>query len=180
MAPVAAGPALAARGAAILRALGAASPADVAGALSDGPLRPPRAAVAALFAALATGDAVAQERAARALLGRGPGLTPEGDDLVAGAAVAAAAAGEPLALPADLRTSPRRSRPRCSSSRPRARLRSRSTPCSTSQRTAGARRCASSRRSGRRAAAPSRSGVGAAAAALGARRAAARCATLHA
>ena len=104
VAPVAPGPALAARGAAILHALGAASTAGVAGALADGPLRPPRAAVAALFAALATGDAAAQERAARALLGRGPGLTPEGDDLVAGAAVAAAAAGEPLALPADLRT----------------------------------------------------------------------------
>ena len=33
----------------------------------------------------------------------GPGLTPEGDDLVAGAAAVAAAAGDPLPLPPELR-----------------------------------------------------------------------------
>jgi len=81
------GPALAARGTAILRALG-----------------PPRAAVAALLSALAADGAAARRRAALALLGRGPGLTPEGDDLLAGACVTAAAAGDPLALPPGLRT----------------------------------------------------------------------------
>ncbi len=99
------GPALAARGSAILRALGVARPAGVAGALSGGgATRPPRAAVAGLFAALATGDVAARRRAALALLGRGPGLTPEGDDLLAGACLAAAAAGDPIALPPGLRT----------------------------------------------------------------------------
>jgi hypothetical protein len=97
------GPALAARGTAILRALGVAGPADVAGALSDAATRPPRAAVAALFAALAGGGAADRRRTALALVGRGPGLTPEGDDLLAGAAVVAAAVGDPLALPAQLR-----------------------------------------------------------------------------
>ena len=97
------GPALAARGTAILRALGVARPAGVAGALSEGATRPPRAAVAALLAALRTGDVAARRRAAVALLGRGPGLTPEGDDLLAGACVTAAAAGDPLALPPRVR-----------------------------------------------------------------------------
>jgi uncharacterized protein DUF2877 len=110
VAPVEPGAALAARGAAVLRALGAADPA---GALSEDPLRAPRgaatalrpsrAAITALVDALRSGDPAAQERAARGLLGRGPGLTPEGDDVLAGAAVVAAAAGEPLALPADVR-----------------------------------------------------------------------------
>ena len=98
------GPALAARGNAILRALGVARPAAVAGALSGEATQPPRAAVAGLFAVLGSGDAGARGRAALALLGRGPGLTPEGDDLLAGACVTAAAAGDPLALPPDLRT----------------------------------------------------------------------------
>jgi hypothetical protein len=98
------GPALAARGTAILRALGVAHPAGVAGALSDAATRPPRAAVAALLAALRSGDVADRRRAALALLGRGPGLTPEGDDLLAGTAVAAAAVGDPLTLPAQLRT----------------------------------------------------------------------------
>jgi Protein of unknown function (DUF2877) len=110
VAPVEPGPALAVRGAAVLRALGAGDPA---GALAGDPLRaprggatalrPPRAAVAALLAALHSGDPDSQLRAGRGLLGRGPGLTPEGDDVLAGAAVVAAAAGEPLALPANLR-----------------------------------------------------------------------------
>jgi len=95
------GPALAARGIAILRALGVARPGDVA--LSDGATSPPRAAVAGLVAALASGGAEARSRAALALLGRGAGLTPEGDDLLAGAAAVAAATGDPLALPAQLR-----------------------------------------------------------------------------
>jgi hypothetical protein len=104
VARVQAGPALAARGAAILRALGVARPAAVAGALSDGATRPPRAAVAALLGALDSGDGAARRRAALALLGRGPGLTPEGDDLLAGACVVAAVAGDPLALPPGVRT----------------------------------------------------------------------------
>jgi Protein of unknown function (DUF2877) len=104
VAPIEPGPALAARGAAILRALGVARPAGVAGALSaEGATRPPRAAVAALLAALDTGDVAGWRRAALALLGRGPGLTPEGDDLLAGACVVAAAAGEPGALPSGVR-----------------------------------------------------------------------------
>ena len=93
------GPALAARGTAILRALGVARPAGVAGALAEGATRPPQAAVAALLAALRSGDVAARRRAALALLGRGPGLTPEGDDLLAGVCIAAAVAGDPLALP---------------------------------------------------------------------------------
>jgi hypothetical protein len=105
VAPIEPGPALAARGTAILRALGVARPAGVAGALSgEGAMGPPRAAVAALLAALGAGDVLARRRAALALLGRGPGLTPEGDDLLAGACITAAAAGCPLALPPGLRT----------------------------------------------------------------------------
>ena len=98
------GPALAARGSAILRALGVARLAGVADALSAEPMRPPRAAVAALFAALGSGDVAARRRAALALLGRGPGLTPEGDDLLAGACITAAAVGDPLRLPPGVRT----------------------------------------------------------------------------
>jgi hypothetical protein len=97
------GPALAARGTAILRALGVAGPAGVSGALARGATRPPQAAVAALFTALRCGDAAARRRAALALLGRGPGLTPEGDDLLAGACITAAAAGDPLALAPGIR-----------------------------------------------------------------------------
>ena len=101
------GPVLSARGAAVLRALGAAD------GLAGDPLRrlrevatalsPPHAAVAALLAALRSGEPAARRRAARDLLGRGPGLTPEGDDLLAGAAAVAAAAGDPLPLPPELR-----------------------------------------------------------------------------
>jgi hypothetical protein len=96
--PVEPGPALAARGTAILAALGVAGPAGVADALSGSATSPSRAAVAALIAALRTGDPAARRRAALAVLGRGAGLTPEGDDLLAGACVTAAAAGDPLAL----------------------------------------------------------------------------------
>jgi hypothetical protein len=98
------GPALAARGGAILRALGVARPDGVADALSAEATRAPRAAVAALFAALDSADVPARRRAALALLGRGPGLTPEGDDLLAGACLTAAAVGDALALPPGVRT----------------------------------------------------------------------------
>ena len=104
VAPVEAGPALAARGAAILRALGVERPAGAGAALADTATRPPPAAVAALVEALGSGDVAARLRAMLALLGRGPGLTPEGDDLLAGAVVAAAAAGDPWSLPPSLRT----------------------------------------------------------------------------
>ena len=179
VAPVAPGCALAARGAAILRALGVASTADVAGALSGGALAPPRAAVTALFAALQTGNAAAQERAARTLLGRGPGLTPEGDDLVAGAAVAAAAAGERLALPADLRdlttvlsaTLLELAAAGAAAQPVHALL----DLADEGWRAPLGELAALGASSGRAIAL----GVGAAAAALGARRAAARCATLH-
>ena len=105
LAPLDPGPALAARGAAVLRALGVADAAD--GLAGDGEaataLSPPRAAVAALVAALRSGDPAARLRAAHDLVGRGPGLTPEGDDLLAGAAAVAAAASDPLVLPPRLR-----------------------------------------------------------------------------
>ena len=104
VAPIEPGPELAARGMAILGALGVARPAGAAAALADTATRPPRAAVAALVAALGSGDGAARRRATLALLGRGPGLTPEGDDLLAGAAIVAAAVGDPLALPPALRT----------------------------------------------------------------------------
>jgi uncharacterized protein DUF2877 len=47
-----------------------------------------RQAIAALLAAVRSGDAEGASYAADTLLGRGPGLTPEGDDLLAGAAAA--------------------------------------------------------------------------------------------
>jgi uncharacterized protein DUF2877 len=110
LAPLDPGPALAARGAAVLRALGVAGAAD---GLAGGShrrareaataLSPPGAAVGALVAALGSGVGAARLRAARDLVGRGPGLTPEGDDLLAGAAAVAAAAGDPLGLPPELR-----------------------------------------------------------------------------
>jgi hypothetical protein len=80
---VAAGSRLAARGRAVLAALRPAAAA--------GPLSPPVAALADWDGAL------------RALLGCGGGLTPEGDDLLAGALAVTAAAGSSLPLPADLR-----------------------------------------------------------------------------
>jgi hypothetical protein len=82
------GPALASRGRAVLAALRPGA--------GDGALAPPPAAVAALRA----GDIGA---AVAGLLGRGAGLTPEGDDLLAGAFAVLAAAGMAPELPADLR-----------------------------------------------------------------------------
>jgi hypothetical protein len=82
------GPALERRARAVLAALG-----DV---VDDGVLAPPRAAVGALR----DGDL---DAAVDGLLGRGGGLTPEGDDLLAGALAVRVAAGLPVELPADLR-----------------------------------------------------------------------------
>jgi hypothetical protein len=84
------GPALARRGRAVLAALGSDRLAG------ESALRPPRRSIDALL----DGDVGA---AADSLLGRGAGLTPEGDDLLAGAYAVCAAAGAPLALPPDLR-----------------------------------------------------------------------------
>jgi uncharacterized protein DUF2877 len=83
------------------RGLGATPPARLAGAVrwltgrvADPLDAPGRAAVAELVEALAVAerpdDAVAQ------LLGRGPGLTPTGDDVLAGAMVTLNALGSPL------------------------------------------------------------------------------------
>jgi uncharacterized protein DUF2877 len=82
-----AGPALARRGRAVLAALGEAD---------DSALRPAPEAIDALR----SGDMAA---AVAGLLGRGAGLTPEGDDLLAGAFAVRAAVGEPVAPPDDLR-----------------------------------------------------------------------------
>jgi hypothetical protein len=84
---IAPGPAPARRGRAVLAALGA--PGDSA-------LGPPAEAIDALR----DGDMSA---AVAGLLGRGAGLTPEGDDMLAGAFAVRAAVGSPVALPLDLR-----------------------------------------------------------------------------
>ena len=89
------GAALARRGRDVLAALG---PFALAG---GGAAAPPAAAVDELLETLRTGDP--GRDAADGLLGRGAGLTPEGDDLLAGACAVAAAAGATLALPPDLR-----------------------------------------------------------------------------
>jgi hypothetical protein len=179
VAAVPAGPALAARGEAVLRALGAGGPATGGLGLVRGALAPPPAAVDALLAALVAREPAAQRRAARALLGRGAGLTPEGDDLLAGAAVVAAAAGEPLALPADLRalTTPLSAtlvELAAAGAAPRP-VHALLDLADTRWRTALRELEGLGASSGRAIAL----GVGAAAAALGARRAAGRCATLQ-
>jgi uncharacterized protein DUF2877 len=94
-APAGEADALAARGAAILRGLGVAPDrATVARALGGGATAPPAGGVHALWDALANRDVALARRAGTELLGRGGGLTPVGDDLVAGAAATVAAAGD--------------------------------------------------------------------------------------
>ena len=56
-------------------------------------------AIDALRGALGAGDLAAMLGAARALIGRGPGLTPSGDDLLVGFSAALTATGHPLARP---------------------------------------------------------------------------------
>jgi hypothetical protein len=87
--------ALAARGEAILGALGvpALQPGTLASALGAEATAPGPEALGLLLHALATRDPRLARRAGRALTGRGPGLTPQGDDLLAGVAVTVAAAG---------------------------------------------------------------------------------------
>jgi uncharacterized protein DUF2877 len=172
LAPFEPGPALAARGHAILRAR---DPAPCGGAL-----HPPGAAIDALFAALRSGDPGARRRAARDLLGRGPGLTPEGDDLLAGAAAVSAAAGDPWPLPPELRelTTPLSATllelaAEGAAARPVHAL----LDLDDTRWRAALRALESLGASSGRALAL---GVGAAAAAIGARRPAAACATLHA
>ncbi len=84
------------------RGLGAVPPARLAGAVRwlNGRVADPldaagRAAVADLVQALGAGESPAP--AVAQLLGRGPGLTPTGDDVLAGALVALAALGAPAA-----------------------------------------------------------------------------------
>ena len=91
------GAALARRGREVLAALGPFALVD------GGAAAPPAAAVDELLDALRTGHEAAWLTAAAGLLGRGAGLTPEGDDLLAGACAVAAAAGASPALPPDLR-----------------------------------------------------------------------------
>jgi hypothetical protein len=84
------------------RGLGATPPARLAGAVrwltgrvADPLDAPGRAAVADLVEALAVGER--PDPAVARLLGRGPGLTPTGDDVLAGALVTLTALGSPLA-----------------------------------------------------------------------------------
>ena len=84
------------------RGLGAVPPARLAGAVRwlNGRVADPldaagRAAVADLVQALAAGGSPSP--AVAALLGRGPGLTPTGDDVLAGALVTLTALGAPAA-----------------------------------------------------------------------------------
>jgi hypothetical protein len=86
------------------RGLGATPPARLAGAVRwlTGRVADPldatgRAAVAELVEALAAGER--PHPAVARLLGRGPGLTPTGDDVLAGALVTLTALGSPIAAP---------------------------------------------------------------------------------
>ena len=86
------------------RGLGAVPPARLAGAVRwlTGRVADPldaagRQAVADLVDALATGDRPGP--AVARLLGRGPGLTPTGDDVLAGALVTLNALGSPIGAP---------------------------------------------------------------------------------
>jgi hypothetical protein len=83
------------------RGLGAVPPARLAGAVrwltgrvADPLDLPGRSAIAELVEALAVGER--PDPAVSQLLGRGPGLTPTGDDVLAGALVTLAALGSPL------------------------------------------------------------------------------------
>jgi hypothetical protein len=111
--------ALAARGGAILRALGvgAPEPAALAAAIGGGAAAPGADRLTAALTALVTRECGLARRAALELVGRGDGLTPAGDDFLAGIAVTVAAAGEAAGfaaahraawlgalVPADLRT----------------------------------------------------------------------------
>ena len=99
-------PAVRRRGACILRGFGLEPPPDVqalsgalAPALPEVSGRPAgRAGIDLLMEALATRDPHVCGRAAELLAGLGPGLTPAGDDLLAGAAAAVVAFGDVTGL----------------------------------------------------------------------------------
>jgi uncharacterized protein DUF2877 len=95
-APAGGAAALANRGEAILHELGveAPEPRALAAAIGGGPVAPGADGVGAALAALVTRDAGVARRAGLELIGRGDGLTPAGDDFLAGVAVTVAAAGE--------------------------------------------------------------------------------------
>jgi hypothetical protein len=99
----------AARGAEILAALAAATRDPLV--LAADPARDDRVTRDPLALAVATRDPARAAAAARALIGRGPGLTPEGDDRLAATAAVVAAGRWPereawlrAVVPADLRT----------------------------------------------------------------------------
>ena len=75
------------------------SAAELESAASDLPSTVPDIASGPLSAALSAGVPTGVLHAAEALIGRGPGLTPEGDDLLAGALAATRLLGEALADP---------------------------------------------------------------------------------
>jgi len=113
------------------RGLGATPPARLAGAVrwltgrvADPLDAPGRAAVADLVEGLSVGER--PDLAVARLLGRGPGLTPTGDDVLAGALVTLNALGSPLAaslgaaVTAAAPTRRRPSRPGCSATPPPA------------------------------------------------------------
>ncbi len=77
------------------RARALARQARVSGGLPDLPMAWP--SLAALDAAIRADDRAAAAHAARRLIGLGPGLTPSGDDALAGIESALYAAGHPLA-----------------------------------------------------------------------------------
>ncbi|MGQ0803494.1 MAG: oxamate carbamoyltransferase subunit AllH family protein [Actinomycetota bacterium] len=68
----------------------------------DVALRATGGAVTQLFDALAANDANRLSRAAHTLLGRGPGLTPEGDDLLAAASGTLIVVGRTCGLPPEV------------------------------------------------------------------------------
>lgn len=100
--------------------LGRTSTTELAAATADLPSTVPDVESGPLFAALSAGMPGAILTAAESLIGRGPGLTPEGDDYLAGALAATRTLGEavgsaataamldavagPLALLASIRT----------------------------------------------------------------------------
>lgn len=98
-----AAPAVRARAAAILEALGlpgGAAPEALAAALGDGHAGCAGDGAELLLRAVADRDPALAARAAAALTGLGPGLTPRGDDLLAGAASAVWAFGHAAGWPA--------------------------------------------------------------------------------
>ena len=74
--------------------VGAPEPGALAAAIGGGAAAPGADGLTAALAALVTRDVGLARRAGLELVGRGDGLTPAGDDFLAGIAVTVAAAGE--------------------------------------------------------------------------------------